>query len=909
LSGAGSGAGASLSTSLLVQVPSAALQAGAPTFAAARAAAQATLASAVSAALGGCAVSVSGVLALSAALQSSAAQAAAAAVMVPLSLAPALAEVDSQRPLTGADESMLKASALSDGTASWAASTASARSTTTMRLSAITRRVSAFLAQFGLTLPEAAGIGAGALVVLVAAGVLMRRRRLQLEQQLVLAAAESSARRRKAAKAAGDVFDNPMMAARGRGRSGSGSSRKKKSRDGRKSVERFEVAPITRTGAIGRANSHAALGAISHAPNPPPIVVEEPVDAEETVTDAVAAEEVAVEVEAGPEVEAELEAEVEAEVEVEVSPPAREREHKRNALDELLDAARHWMLRHEDGKGGPIWRHGVSGKSQAHVPSDVLKAEAAQGLRAEQEARELASEWAAQTTDDGEVYYENVRDPDSATTWVKPQALRELHALEAANASRALRAEAGEFAAKYSAGEDLAVYTNLRTGETSESVPACVHRLARVDAAESARLDREEAADWNVVAAKKEGGAPTYEFLPDGSTTREKPAVLARVEELDARESKRQRAFAAGWAEAEDPDSGELYWYHAETDFTQWDLPSSKDIKAAAKRARVDPSERKAGAGAAHPPKRPATAAEREAAARRLLNVDAGMLRKRGFAAEAARHGVGAIAAFERDLRAVGLRSSQLAVFVDCSAANAQAGRRSFGGRGLHDVGGAARGLGLNPYEEALSDIAAPLEGFDEDGLIPLFGFAGKAGGAVFPIAPLGGSAGGGGAGDEGASCEGLGAVLATYRARVPHVAPGATRNLAPVVRKAIELVAAADRAGAPRELLIALVVTAGDSAARIALNSALVDASAYPIAFVIVGVGDGPFDGYAALDDEKGQRKFDNVTFVELEKVKAECAAARAPLGVGLALAALAEVPQVFAECRKAGLFSGAAE
>ncbi len=578
-----------------------------------------------------------------------------------------------------------------------------------------------------------------------------------------------------------------------------------------------------------------------------------------------------------------------------------------DAVNALVDAARPWTLRHEAGR--PVWRHSISGTSQAHVPRDVLEAEAAQGLREEAEARARAAAWNVHATEAGEAYYEFAAEgAEPSTTWIKPRELRKLHALEAANASRALRAEAGNFAPSE---DDPPAYTNLRTGEVSKDVPACVCRLARADAAEAARLDREAAADWIAVAATEPGGAPTYEFLPDGSTSSNKPAVLVRVEELDADEAKRRRALAAGWAEVEDMATGELLWFHEATGSTQWEAPTAKDIREADARACVDPSERKAGSAAPRPPKVHATATEREAAGRRLLTAGAAQQRKSGYAAEAARNSAGAVAAFEADLRAVGLHSSQLAVFVDCSAANAQAGRRSFGGRGLHDVEGAARGLGLNPYEEALSDIAPPLESFDEDGLIPLFGFAaagkaeagggGAAAGAVFAIAPAGGADGG------GAPCSGLGEVLAAYRARVPRVAPGEVRSLVPVVRKAVELVAAADAEGAPRELLIALIITAGDSAARIALNSALVDASSYPIAFVIVGVGDGPFDGYAALDDEKGQRKFDNVTFVELEKIKAKCSAARAPLGAGLALAALAELPQVYADCKRAGLFRAA--
>ena len=43
---------------------------------------------------------------------------------------------------------------------------------------------------------------------------------------------------------------------------------------------------------------------------------------------------------------------------------------------------------------------------------------------------------------------------------------------------------------------------------------------------------------------------------------------------------------------------------------------------------------------------------------------------------------------------------------------------------------------------------------------------------------------------------------------------------------------------------------------------------------------------------------------FVRLNEVTQACRAAKAPLDVGLALAALAELPQAFAECRKLGYF-----
>ena len=46
-------------------------------------------------------------------------------------------------------------------------------------------------------------------------------------------------------------------------------------------------------------------------------------------------------------------------------------------------------------------------------------------------------------------------------------------------------------------------------------------------------------------------------------------------------------------------------------------------------------------------------------------------------------------------------------------------GKNSFDGRNLHDLDFPT----LNQYEQAISIIAQTLSGFDEDGLIPCYGF------------------------------------------------------------------------------------------------------------------------------------------------------------------------------------------
>lgn len=45
-------------------------------------------------------------------------------------------------------------------------------------------------------------------------------------------------------------------------------------------------------------------------------------------------------------------------------------------------------------------------------------------------------------------------------------------------------------------------------------------------------------------------------------------------------------------------------------------------------------------------------------------------------------------------------------------------GKRSYNGRSLHHIGG-----GLNPYEQAISIIGKTLAAFDDDNLIPCYGF------------------------------------------------------------------------------------------------------------------------------------------------------------------------------------------
>ncbi|GKF29862.1 E3 ubiquitin protein ligase RGLG2-like protein isoform X2, partial [Tanacetum coccineum] len=65
-----------------------------------------------------------------------------------------------------------------------------------------------------------------------------------------------------------------------------------------------------------------------------------------------------------------------------------------------------------------------------------------------------------------------------------------------------------------------------------------------------------------------------------------------------------------------------------------------------------------------------------------------------------------------------GIESSDLSVGIDFTKTNEWTGSKSYRSRSLHHIG-----YGLNPYEQAISIIWKTLAEFDEDNLIPCYGF------------------------------------------------------------------------------------------------------------------------------------------------------------------------------------------
>lgn len=230
-----------------------------------------------------------------------------------------------------------------------------------------------------------------------------------------------------------------------------------------------------------------------------------------------------------------------------------------------------------------------------------------------------------------------------------------------------------------------------------------------------------------------------------------------------------------------------------------------------------------------------------------------------------------------------GLESSNLIVGIDFTKSNEWTGRDSFDGRCLHSLS-----EGLNPYEHAISIIGRTLSRFDEDNLIPCFGFGDVTthDRDVFSFYP------------DNRHCNGFEEALSRYREIVPHVLLAGPTSFAPIVETAIGIV---DRSGGQYHVLLIIadgqVTRSVDTGAgqlspqeQNTIN-AIVKASEYPLSIIVVGVGDGPWDMMQEFDDNIPARAFDNIQFVNFTEIMSR----NIPLPqkeTEFALAALMEIP-----------------
>eukprot|EP00002_Diphylleia_rotans_P040546 TRINITY_DN963_c0_g1_i4.p1 TRINITY_DN963_c0_g1~~TRINITY_DN963_c0_g1_i4.p1 ORF type:complete len:336 (+),score=78.10 TRINITY_DN963_c0_g1_i4:78-1085(+) len=250
-------------------------------------------------------------------------------------------------------------------------------------------------------------------------------------------------------------------------------------------------------------------------------------------------------------------------------------------------------------------------------------------------------------------------------------------------------------------------------------------------------------------------------------------------------------------------------------------------------------------------------------------------------------------------LQKAGLESSNLIIGVDFTKSNTWTGKQTFGGKNLHYVGSTEE---MNPYEKAIYILGRTLSVFDDDQLIPAYGFGDATTGdrSVFAFNQ----------GDR--PCQGFQEVLGRYRQLATAVNLAGPTSFGPIIRRAVDIV---DRTRSYHILLIVAdgQVTRSEDLRANELSpqerdtiNAIVEASNFPLSIVMVGVGDGPWDQMEEFDDRIPTRKFDNFQFVNFHRTMAQLGqASPSAIEANFATNALMEIPDQFSFIKSSNMLS----
>ncbi|CAN4095945.1 unnamed protein product [Withania somnifera] len=237
-------------------------------------------------------------------------------------------------------------------------------------------------------------------------------------------------------------------------------------------------------------------------------------------------------------------------------------------------------------------------------------------------------------------------------------------------------------------------------------------------------------------------------------------------------------------------------------------------------------------------------------------------------------------------LRESGLESSNLIIGIDFTKSNEWTGKVSFANKSLHTIGNS-----VNPYEKAIAIIGKTLSPFDEDNLIPCFGFGDVTthDQDVFSFH------------SDHSPCYGFEEVLACYKKIVPNLQLSGPTSYEPIIDAAVDIV--------ERTRWTIPCVTRSVNTSDLELSpqeentiNSIVTASMYPLSIVLVGVGDGPWEDMQKFDDRIPAREFDNFQFVNFTDIMKKHST-DSEKEAAFALAALMEIPVQYNAARELGL------
>ncbi|KAI3382221.1 hypothetical protein SNEBB_000750 [Seison nebaliae] len=185
---------------------------------------------------------------------------------------------------------------------------------------------------------------------------------------------------------------------------------------------------------------------------------------------------------------------------------------------------------------------------------------------------------------------------------------------------------------------------------------------------------------------------------------------------------------------------------------------------------------------------------------------------------------------------------------IDYTVSNLENGTKTFQGRSLHHIGHDI----LNPYQKVITIVGKTLESFDEDGIIPAFGFGNETS-RDSSIIRLN---------KQSDNCIGFTEVLEHYNNITPNIDLSGPTNFAPLIYKSIEIVKET------KAYHILVIVADGQVTNERQTKQAIEKASYFPLSIVVVGVGDGPWEKMMEFDDNLPNRQFDNFQFVNYHQI-----------------------------------------
>ena len=244
----------------------------------------------------------------------------------------------------------------------------------------------------------------------------------------------------------------------------------------------------------------------------------------------------------------------------------------------------------------------------------------------------------------------------------------------------------------------------------------------------------------------------------------------------------------------------------------------------------------------------------------------------------------------QKGLRKAGLESSNLIVAVDFTKSNMTQGSTTNGGTSLHAISETR----LNPYETVLDIMGKTMSPFDDDNLIPAFYFGDSKTRHNSTASFL----------NEDQTCHGMDQVLREYRHLAQRLDFSGPTSFGPVIDAATEIV---ENSGNGFHILV--IVADGQVSTHLnclkETRASLIRASRFPLAVVIVGVGDGPFEEMDVLDDDLPDRLFDNCQFIEFSPFQAalERGEAKQVVEAAFAVCTLQEIPMQYRMAADLGL------